>query len=87
LGKGERASLLETLRAWLAANGSTAATATALHVHRNTVRNRLDRIEEVLQRRLTEPRTLAELYAAMEVLRMNPPSTTAATAGHTAVWP
>ncbi len=41
-------SLLRTLEVYLACGGSTADAAAALYVHRNTLRKRLARIEEIL---------------------------------------
>ncbi len=65
-----RELLLETLRVWFAAAGSTAEAATALYCHRNTVRNRLQRLEELTGRSLENPRGLAELYMASEAVRL-----------------
>ena len=65
-----RALLLETLRVWLAAGGNTAAAAEALYCHRNTVRNRLQRLEELTGRSLEDPRGLAELFVASEAVTL-----------------
>lgn len=65
-----RALLLETLRVWLAAGGNTAAAAKALYCHRNTVRNRLQRLEELTGRSLEDPRGLAELFMASEAVTL-----------------
>ncbi len=46
----ERDALLATLQAWLDSGGSAAQTATALFCHRNTVLNRLRRIESLTGR-------------------------------------
>lgn len=46
--KPEQEVLLTTLAAWLATSRSTAATAERLYCHRNTVLNRLRRLESVL---------------------------------------
>ncbi len=48
LPRGEQDMLLATLAAWLETNRSTAATAARLYCHRNTVLNRLRRLENVL---------------------------------------
>jgi PucR C-terminal helix-turn-helix domain/GGDEF-like domain len=68
------ALLLETLQAWFAAGGSAAGAATALFCHRNTVRNRLQRLEELTGRSLEDPRGLAELYLASEAVTLLGPS-------------
>ncbi|HEV8623254.1 MAG TPA: helix-turn-helix domain-containing protein, partial [Acidimicrobiia bacterium] len=65
-----RSLLLETLRVWLAAGGNTAAAAEALYCHRNTVRNRLQRLEELTGRSLEDPRGLAELFVASEAVTL-----------------
>lgn len=41
-------SLVSTLRSWFAHNASPAMTAQALHIHRNTLRYRLERIEQLI---------------------------------------
>ncbi|MFE0730271.1 PucR family transcriptional regulator [Streptomyces antibioticus] len=61
----ERARLLETLEHWFAAAGSAADAARTLFVHPNTVRYRLRRVEELLARPLSDPRTAADLGAAL----------------------
>ncbi len=65
-----RSLLLETLRVWLAAGGNTAGAAEALYCHRNTVRNRLQRLEELTGRSLENPRGLAELFVASEAVTL-----------------
>ncbi|MDQ3946167.1 MAG: helix-turn-helix domain-containing protein [Actinomycetota bacterium] len=69
-----RELLLETLRVWFAAGGSAAQAAKALFCHRNTVRNRLQRIEELTGRSLEDPRGTAELFAASEAVSLLGPS-------------
>ena len=58
------------MRIWLAEAGSTSAAASRLHVHRNTVRYRLRRLEELTGRRLTDPLDVSELHVALECARM-----------------
>ncbi|TYP87141.1 PucR family transcriptional regulator [Blastococcus xanthinilyticus] len=53
----EREVLLDTLAAFLAADGSPTRAADALYCHRNTVMHRLRRIESVTGRKLTDPRS------------------------------
>ena len=46
---------MDTLRAYLDAFGDVAAAAAELHVHPNTVRYRVRRIEEILDSSLLDP--------------------------------
>ena len=62
--------LLGTLRAWFAEDGATSVAAEKLHVHRNTVRYRLRRVEELTGRSLTRPAGIAELHLALEAARI-----------------
>jgi hypothetical protein len=71
LAEVERDVLLDTLAAWLAADGSAAEAATHLHCHRNTVRYRLAKVEELTGRHLGSPRDVAELYLALEARRLH----------------
>jgi DNA-binding PucR family transcriptional regulator len=48
--------LLDTLAAFLAADGSPTRAADELYCHRNTVMHRLRRIESVTGRKVTDPR-------------------------------
>jgi DNA-binding PucR family transcriptional regulator len=69
----DRDLLLDTLRAWFAADGSASAAATRLHVHRNTVHYRLRRVEALTGRSLTRPTAIGELHLALESTRiLNP---------------
>lgn len=61
----ERPALVETLRMWLSLHGSWDRTATALQVHRNTVRQRLARIAALLDRDLDDPHVRMELWFAL----------------------
>ncbi len=69
-----RTLLLETLRVFFAAGGSAAEAAKTLFCHRNTVRNRLQRVEELTGRSLEDPRGLAELFLASEAVSLLGPS-------------
>jgi hypothetical protein len=62
--------LLSTLRVWFAERGATSAAADRLHVHRNTVRYRLKRVEDLTGHRLSEPIGTAELHLALEATRI-----------------
>ena len=53
----ERDVLLDTLEAFLDADGSATRASDALYCHRNTVMHRLRRIETVTGRKLTDPRS------------------------------
>jgi purine catabolism regulator len=64
----ERDALLATARAFLRLNGQRQPAAAALGIHRNTLRARLDRIEEILGVSLDEPRTRVDLWVALEAL-------------------
>jgi purine catabolism regulator len=57
--------LLETLVAYLAADQNVNAAAEALHVHPNSLRYRLGRVEDLLGRSVRSPATLADLYVAL----------------------
>jgi len=62
--------LLGTLRTWFAEHGATSAAAAKLHVHRNTVRYRLRRLEDLTGRSLAQPTGIAELHLALEATRI-----------------
>jgi hypothetical protein len=70
LPAGECDILLGTLRMWFAEQGATSVAATKLHVHRNTVRYRLKRLEELTGRSLSQPTGLSELHLALEAARI-----------------
>jgi PucR family transcriptional regulator, purine catabolism regulatory protein len=61
--------LYETLVAYLDADLDVRATASALHLHVNSVRYRLGRIESIVGRSLQRLATLADLYIAVTVDR------------------
>ncbi|GAA2614786.1 helix-turn-helix domain-containing protein [Actinomadura fulvescens] len=65
----EHKALLEALSAWLE-TGSTSEVAARLYCHRNTVRNRLDRVEQLTGRYLAQPTDTAAFYAAVRALRL-----------------
>ncbi|MER5732004.1 helix-turn-helix domain-containing protein [Streptomyces sp. NPDC002138] len=56
--------LLTTLGTWLACQGSTTYAAQRLYCHRNTVSNRLRRLEQLTGRSLTDPAHVVELALA-----------------------
>jgi hypothetical protein len=65
----ERESLLGTFATWMDCDGSPRAAAERMDCHRNTVLNRLRRLEVLTGRRLTHPRELVDLTLAVDVLR------------------
>ncbi|MGW6978993.1 helix-turn-helix domain-containing protein [Streptomyces sp. NPDC054932] len=60
-------ALRGTLRGWLAHHGNWDRTAAALGVHRNTVRQRVARAAELLDRDLDDPDVRMELWFALRV--------------------
>lgn len=70
LPPGEREVLLKTLEAWYTDGGSAKAAAGRLYVHPNTVRYRLRRIEDLTGRDLAHPKRVAELYVALQAVRL-----------------
>jgi hypothetical protein len=61
---GER-ELVPTLRTWLAHHGGWEATATALGVHRNSVRHRIAQVERALDVDLADPESRMRLWFAL----------------------
>ena len=61
---------LDTARAWFTNGGSTSRIARALHVHRNTVRYRIRRLQELTGRDLAQPLDAAEVHVALECVRL-----------------
>ncbi|MFF1696534.1 PucR family transcriptional regulator [Streptomyces sp. NPDC058257] len=62
---GESAALTETLRTWLSLHGNWDRTATALGVHRNTVRQRIARCGALLNSDLDDADVRMELWFAL----------------------
>ncbi|ACV81170.1 helix-turn-helix domain-containing protein [Nakamurella multipartita] len=60
--------LLDTLRCYLAARQNRAATAQALHLHPNTVTQRLQRVESLTGLELADPEAMVQVRAALTVL-------------------
>ncbi len=69
----ERRLLLDTLNAWLATSGSINQTATTVHCHRNTVINRLRRIESITELDLSDTAAHLELALALRASWLLPP--------------
>ncbi|ROQ78071.1 hypothetical protein EES39_29510 [Streptomyces sp. ADI92-24] len=73
LAAPDRKDLMETLTAWLdSETGSTSEIAKILYCHRNTVRNRLDRVSRLTGRSLLRPADVAALYAGVRALGLRP---------------
>ncbi len=70
LPPAERDILLTTLRAWLECGGNASAAARQLYCHRNTVRNRLHRLEALSGQSLSDPRGVAGLSIAAQGARL-----------------
>ncbi|MEV6108342.1 helix-turn-helix domain-containing protein [Streptomyces sp. NPDC051940] len=69
LGEPERDVLLDTLAAWLDCDGSSQSAGVRLDCHRNTVLNRLRRLEQLTRRRLSRPLDVVELALALDAHR------------------
>ncbi|MBL1068338.1 PucR family transcriptional regulator [Streptomyces sp. 7-21] len=61
-----RGDLVASLRAWLARHGQWDAAAADLGVHRHTLRYRMRRVEEILDRSLDDPDVRMELWLALK---------------------
>ncbi|MGW3241255.1 helix-turn-helix domain-containing protein [Streptomyces sp. NPDC001070] len=66
----EATVLLETLGAWLDADGSVEKASAALFCHANTVRRRLRRLEELTGRSVSRPRDVVHLALALDAERI-----------------
>lgn len=73
LPTAERDTLLATLAAWFDSSGSASEAAEKLHFHRNTVHQRLRRVEQLTGRSHTDPVGSAELYLALQAFRLTRP--------------
>ena len=65
---GSRGDLVHSLRVWLEHNGHWDGAAASLGVHRHTLRHRIRRVEELLDRDLGASGVRAELWTALQVL-------------------
>ncbi|MEV8339053.1 PucR family transcriptional regulator [Leucobacter sp. NPDC077196] len=63
----DRDLLRETLRALFTANGQRGPAAAALGIHRNTLRDRISRIERLTARSVADPDDRAELWIALRL--------------------
>lgn len=60
--------LIDALRSWLAHHGQWDPAASALGVHRHTLRNRIRTVESLLERDLGDPGVRSELWLALELI-------------------
>lgn len=65
--RSSKIDLRHTLRTFLAHNGQSDASATSLGVHRHTLRYRMGKVGEALDRDLDDPSTRAELWIALQL--------------------
>ncbi|GAA3156841.1 helix-turn-helix domain-containing protein [Planomonospora alba] len=72
LDPADREVLLGTLEAWLRCEGSAMRAAGQLYCHRNTVFNRIRRIEQLTGRSLARPLDIVELSLALDAVRLLP---------------
>ncbi len=70
LDPADRDVIVETLTAWLDADGSAQRAGARLYCHRNTVLNRLRRFEQLTGRCLTRPRDAVEISLALTARRL-----------------
>jgi purine catabolism regulator len=68
-----RSALVESLRAYIEANGRWAEAAAALHVHRHTMRYRVRKIEELTGRNLGDAGDRLELWLALRAHDLRSP--------------
>ncbi|ROS44059.1 MULTISPECIES: PucR family transcriptional regulator [Amycolatopsis] len=62
-----KVDLRHTLRTFLAHNGQSDASASALGIHRHTLRYRMGKVVEALGREIDDPTTRAELWIALQL--------------------
>ncbi|MFB6807672.1 helix-turn-helix domain-containing protein [Streptomyces sp. NPDC056387] len=80
----DRRVLLTTLGTWLTCRGSTTYAAQRLYCHRNTVSNRLRRLEQLTGRMLSDPAHVVELALAHAAVLQRAAGASAATAASAA---
>jgi PucR family transcriptional regulator, purine catabolism regulatory protein len=69
---GAHGALFETLQVYLAEHGAWGATATKLHVHRQTLATRIRRIEELTGLSMTNPDDRTAAWLAIRTLQNHP---------------
>ncbi|GGL02598.1 hypothetical protein GCM10011588_16690 [Nocardia jinanensis] len=73
LPPGEADLLVQTASAWYELGGSTSAVGERLHLHRNTVLHRLERIERLTGTAFAAPADAALLYLALQARSLRAP--------------
>ncbi|MBC3190347.1 PucR family transcriptional regulator [Pseudonocardia sp. C8] len=66
-GRSSKIDLRNTLRTFLAHNGQSDASASALGIHRHTLRYRMGKVAEALGRDIDDPTVRAELWIALQL--------------------
>ncbi|GGT74064.1 PucR family transcriptional regulator [Streptomyces lateritius] len=77
LEPADRDLLFDTIGVWIESGGSTVAAARHMFCHRNTVLNRLRRIEQITGLALSRPRDLVQLTLALDAHRLLGPAAAA----------
>ena len=67
LDRGSKVDFIQTLRTFLANNGRADASASALDIHRHTLRYRMSQLATALDRDLDDPTVRAELWIALQL--------------------
>lgn len=80
LEPADRDLLFDTIGVWIECGGSTVQAARHMFCHRNTVLNRLRRIEQITGLALSRPRDLVQLTLALDAHRLLGPSAAARSA-------
>lgn len=65
--RNQRGDLVTSLQTWLAWHGQWEPAAAKLGVHRHTLRNRIEKVEALLDRSLDSPDVRAELWFALRI--------------------
>lgn len=68
----ENEQLLATLRAYITFGGNMLRTAEALYIHRNTLSYRIERIESILKKKLSDPEVYRDVLNALMILDIYP---------------
>jgi purine catabolism regulator len=69
--RDERPEVMETLRSYFEQDLDIIACARALHLHPNSLRYRLAKIEKALGRSLRSPQTIADVYLALRAVELH----------------